>query len=58
MYYRPIFYLQELFFIPDLQRLSSASYSLLVIVVVVVVVALLFYVHGKHLRSCLDGQLT
>ena len=26
--------------------------------VVVVVVALLFYVHGKHLRSCWDGQLT
>ena len=25
---------------------------------VVVVVALLFYVHGKHLRSCQDGQLT
>ena len=24
---------------------------------VVVVVALLFYVHGKHLRSCRDGQL-
>ena len=24
----------------------------------VVVVALLFYVHGKHLRSCWDGQLT
>ena len=23
---------------------------------VVVVVALLFYVHGKHLRSCRDGQ--
>ena len=23
-----------------------------------VVVALLFYVHGKHLRSCQDGQLT
>ena len=23
----------------------------------VVVVALLFYVHGKHLRSCWDGQL-
>ena len=22
----------------------------------VVVVALLFYVHGKHLRSCRDGQ--
>ena len=26
--------------------------------VVVVVVALLFYVHGKHLRSCRDGHLT
>ena len=26
--------------------------------VVIVVVALLFYVHGKHLRSCRDGQLT
>ena len=24
----------------------------------VVVVLLLFYVHGKHLRSCGDGQLT
>ena len=23
----------------------------------VVVVVLLFYVHGKHLRSCWDGQL-
>ena len=26
--------------------------------IIVVVVALLFYVHGKHLRSCRDGQLT
>ena len=25
---------------------------------VVVIVVLLFYVHGKHLRSCRDGQLT
>ena len=24
---------------------------------VIVVVLLLFYVHGKHLRSCRDGQL-
>ena len=24
----------------------------------VVVVDLLFYIHGKHLRSCRDGQLT
>ena len=23
-----------------------------------IVVDLLFYVHGKHLRSCRDGQLT
>ena len=23
-----------------------------------VIVVLLFYVHGKHLRSCRDGQLT
>ena len=28
------------------------------IVMVVVVVVLLFYVRGKHLRSCRDGQLT
>ena len=26
--------------------------------VVVVVAVLLFYVHGKHLMSCRDGQLT
>ena len=26
--------------------------------VVVAVVVLLFYVHGKHLRSCRDGQST
>ena len=24
----------------------------------IVVVAVLFYVHGKHLRSCRDGPLT
>ena len=29
-----------------------------VLTVVVVVVVLLLYVHGKHLRSCRDGQLT
>ena len=32
--------------------------GLSLVLVVVVVVALLFYVHGKHLRSCRDGQLT
>ena len=25
---------------------------------IVVYVVLLYYVHGKHLRSCRDGQLT
>ena len=25
---------------------------------IVIIVALLFYVHGKHLRSCPDSQLT
>ena len=29
-----------------------------VCMVLVVVVALLFYAHGKHLRSCRDGQLS
>ena len=27
-------------------------------IVAVVVVVLLFYINGKHLRSCRDGQLT
>ena len=26
--------------------------------IIIVVVVLLLYVHGKHLRSCRDGQLT
>ena len=39
---------------PVLCCLQIQLYSLLVVVVVV----LLFYVHGKHLRSCRDGQLT
>ena len=32
--------------------------ELILYVYKLVVVALLFYVHGKHLRSCRDGQLT
>ena len=28
------------------------------VTLLVVVFVLLFHVHGKHLRSCLDGQLT
>ena len=38
------------------KNLSPSSLRLLK--KVVVAVALLFYVHGKHLRSCWDGQLT
>ena len=33
---------------------TAVGFSLLAMVVV----DLLFYVHGKHLRSCRDGQLT
>ena len=35
---------------------SASSFSPFLVVVVIVV--LLFYVHGEHLRSCRDGQLT
>ena len=43
------------FAMPKIQLpLPQCSYSY----VYLVVVALLFYVHGKHLRSCPDGQLT
>ena len=47
-----------------LQTFSKQYFTLFImlltncVIVVVVVVALLFYVHGKHLRSCRDGQLT
>ena len=37
---------------------ESVYYFNAYFIVVAVVVALLFYVHGKHLRSCRDGQLT
>ena len=35
-------------------KLSQKAY----LTVSIVVVVLLFYVHGKHLRSCRDSQLT
>ena len=43
-----------------LNRMTSVHKiaSVLVLTLKVVVVALLFNVHGKHLRSCRDGQLT
>ena len=44
--------------IPTLFLVSPDKTSKDTNMVVVVVVALLFYVHGKHLRSCRDGQLT
>ena len=42
--------------IRGISKYSCLRYQELAVVVVVVV--LLFYVHGKHLRSCRDGQLT
>ena len=39
-------------------RESFDSLNLLIKLGVAAFVALLFYVHGKHLRSCRDGQLT
>ena len=51
-------------FLPFLQRRTTVVTSCLLpwitwdlLFNVVVVVALLFYVHGKYLRSCRDGQL-
>ena len=41
-----------------LPGIQEPALSLLKLSETVVVVALLFYVHGKHLRSCRDGQLT
>ena len=32
--------------------------SVSLFIVVLYCIVLLFYVHGKHLRSCQDGQLT
>ena len=42
----------------SLRRLSFFKILLVIIPIFIVVVVLLFYVHGKHLRSCRDGQLT
>ena len=46
------------FIIIESEDENSSITSLSPFVIHVVVVALLFYVHGKHLRSCRDGQLT
>ena len=39
-------------YMPDTKYLPGCPMKVLVVVVE------LFYVHGKHLRSCRDGQLT
>ena len=36
--------------------IKNTRYSFMTRARFVVVVAFLFYVHGKHLRSCRDGQ--
>ena len=41
-----------------LKKWARKCYGTLVTVQVFEFVELLFYVHGKHLRSCRDGQLT
>ena len=37
---------------------NEMSYQIICSVCTTGLVVLLFYVHGKHLRSCRDGQLT
>ena len=40
------------------RRPGSTGFSIFPSALIIVfVVALLFYIHGKHLRSCRDGQL-
>ena len=39
----------------EVEKLDTSEWPLLL---KVNSIALLFYVHGKHLRSCRDGQLT
>ena len=36
----------------------TSSFEIMGLFVCDFVVVLLFYVHGKHIRSCRDGQLT
>ena len=42
----------DMTYVREVTKLTQFAYFLLYFVV------LLFYVHGKHLRSCRDGQLT
>ena len=49
----PIKQLKKIYIEPIIHGLTDRPQNTIVVVVV-----LLFYVHGKHLRSCRDGQLT
>ena len=40
------------------RRAKSRSHNFTDLCTVLLFVVLLFYVHGKHLRSCREGQLT
>ena len=53
---RIISFISNVIFVPPLKTPNDVRKMSLCDVVVVV--SLLFYVHGKHLRSCRDGQLT
>ena len=53
----------KVFFLDQLKKEEAAAITFILldrskVVTLAVVVVLLFYVHGKHLRSCRDGQLT
>ena len=42
----------------NLLRNHISLFCIFILQVVVAVVVFFFYVHGKHLSSCRDGQLT
>ena len=42
----------------EYRKFQVCSLLIFGVSLITVVVVLLFYVHGKHLRSCRDGQLT
>ena len=49
--------LTEIFYIKLITN-KNMQFQILFCCFTCCIVALLFYVHGKHLRSCRDGQLT
>ena len=52
------FGVEQIFIVSKKMLLITNRLGIERFVAVVVVVLMLFYVHGKHLRSCQNGQLT